>query len=152
MTRKAKRAMLISFMSLFLSFIGGVPVIFGYVTAIFNRTGSSMSEKDSSLLISFVLLSANIVVLNIVDRFNRRVLIQITKIILIVSIFNRIFSISDIVSLVIGYNYSRIFLIQHSLSILDIKSESNLDATIFLCFNYFFRFSRRHADSIYYHH
>lgn len=75
-THEAKCAMFISFTSLFLSFIGGVVIIFVYVTAIFNATGSSISDKDSSLLIALVQLSANIVVLNIVDRFNRRVPIQ----------------------------------------------------------------------------
>lgn len=73
MTPQAKRAAFISFTSLFLSFICGVLVILSYVTAIFVETGSTLSAKASSFLISFTQLAANVIFLNIVDRFDRRV-------------------------------------------------------------------------------
>lgn len=72
-TPHARRSAFISFTSLFLSFMGGIFIITGYVTSIFTETGSMLSAKASSLLVSFTMLAANIIFLNIVDRFNRRV-------------------------------------------------------------------------------
>lgn len=55
------------------SFLSGAFTIAGFVTYIFKETGSSLSEKDSSILISITLLTGNLVFLNIVERVNRRV-------------------------------------------------------------------------------
>lgn len=48
---------------------------------IFEKTGSTMSEKTSSQLIAFVQLTTNLIFSFIVDRFNRRVMnsIQLNK-------------------------------------------------------------------------
>lgn len=73
MTPHAKRAFFISFTSLALSFLSGTLTILAYVTDIFTRTGSSLTEKNSSLLVSITQIIANLVMLNIVERFNRRV-------------------------------------------------------------------------------
>lgn len=72
-TPHAKRAFFISFTSLALSFLSGTLTILAYVTDIFTRTGSSLTEKNSSLLVSITQIIANLVMLNIVERFNRRV-------------------------------------------------------------------------------
>lgn len=47
----------------------------GYVTDIFYRSGSSLSEKNSSILVSITQIIANLVFLNIVERVNRKVCI-----------------------------------------------------------------------------
>lgn len=151
-TREAKRAMFISFTSLSLSFIGGTMIIIQYVTAIFDKTGSSMSDKDSSLLVSIVQLSTSIVVLNIVDRFNRRVPIYFPKFKFHACRLNDHFSISDPVPLVIVFNYSSISLVCYSLYILVNKSNSSLDVTIFLWCDYVLRLLGRRSDTIYYLH
>lgn len=72
-TPHAKKAFFISFLSLMLSFFCGTIVMIAYVTTIFSKTGSSLSEKTSSLLIAVTTLVANFVFLNIVERFNRMV-------------------------------------------------------------------------------
>lgn len=73
-TPHAKRAFAITIPSLFLSLFTGVLSIPSFTTFIFNETGSSLSEKDSSILVSIITLAANLVTLNIIERFNRRTL------------------------------------------------------------------------------
>lgn len=46
------------------------------MTDIFTKTGSSLSAKNSSLLVSITQIIANLVLLNIIERINRRVLIN----------------------------------------------------------------------------
>lgn len=72
-TPHAKNAFFISFTSLTLSFLTGAFTIVGFATYIFKETGSSLSEKDSSILVSITLLTGNLIFLNIVERINRRV-------------------------------------------------------------------------------
>lgn len=79
-TRHAKRAFFISFTSLILCYLTCSYIISFYVTDIFNRTGSSFSEKASSIVISVVTLSANIVFAAIVERVNRKVCDNCTNI------------------------------------------------------------------------
>lgn len=69
----AKKSLFISFMVLTLNFSSCTIVILSYVTDIFTKTGSSLSPKSSSLLISITQITANLVLLNIVERVNRRV-------------------------------------------------------------------------------
>lgn len=71
-TAKAKKAICVAFVSLLLSFFSCATVTFNYVEDIFKRTGST-SSKEYSLLISIVQLVANLIFLNIVERFKRRV-------------------------------------------------------------------------------
>lgn len=73
---QAKKAFFIAFTSIIMGFFCGVWFLVTYVTDIFNKTGSSLSDKNSSLLISFATLFTNLVFLNIVERFNRRVCIH----------------------------------------------------------------------------
>lgn len=73
-TPHAKRAFAITIPNLFLSLFTGVLSIPSFVTFMFNETGSSLSEKNSSILVSIVTLAANLVTLNIIERFNRRTL------------------------------------------------------------------------------
>lgn len=72
-TPQAKKAFFIAFTSLTLSFLSGTITIVSYVTDIFIKTGSSFSAKNSSLLVSITQITANLVLLNIVERINRRV-------------------------------------------------------------------------------
>ena len=72
-TPQAQKAFFISFTSLLLCFTAGTMTMLSYVTDIFSKTGSSLSEKNSSLLISITQIIGNLVVLNIIERFNRRV-------------------------------------------------------------------------------
>lgn len=65
--------MRIAFISLVLSFLSGNITISSFVTAIFAETGSTLSEANSSILIVAVQIFANLLVLNIVDRIDRRV-------------------------------------------------------------------------------
>ena len=44
-----------------------------FVTLIFSKTGSTLSEKNSSLIVSITMLITNLVFLNCVERFNRKV-------------------------------------------------------------------------------
>lgn len=55
--------------------MSGAFVILSYVTDIFTKTGSSLSANNSSILISVTQIIANLWFLNIVERFNRRVII-----------------------------------------------------------------------------
>ncbi|XP_031623102.1 uncharacterized protein LOC116340647 [Contarinia nasturtii] len=73
-TPQAKKALFIGFVSLTLSFLSGTLTIISYVTDIFEKTHSSLSEKHSSILVSVVQLTANLLLLNIVERFNRKTL------------------------------------------------------------------------------
>lgn len=72
-TPHAKKASFIAFTSLTLSFLSGTITIVSFVTDIFTRTGSALSEKNSSILMSIAQIVANLVFLNIVERVNRRV-------------------------------------------------------------------------------
>lgn len=71
---QAKKAFIISLSSLILSFFCCTLVIIVYVTDIFSKTGSALSENNSSLLISVTTLIGNLVFLSIVERFNRKVM------------------------------------------------------------------------------
>lgn len=59
---------------LFLSLLTGVLSIPNFTTAIFNESGSSLSENDSAILVAIITLAANLLTLNIIERFNRRTL------------------------------------------------------------------------------
>lgn len=72
-TPQAKKAFFIAFTAFTLSFLSGTMTIVSYVTDIFVKTGSSFSAKNSSLFIAIIQISANLVVLAIVERINRRV-------------------------------------------------------------------------------
>lgn len=69
----AKKAFFVSFASMNIGFFCGIWFMATYVTDIFDKTGSTFSPKNSSLLISIVTLFTNLVFLNIVERFNRKV-------------------------------------------------------------------------------
>lgn len=69
----ARRAFFIAFTGIILSFFTGIMILMGYVTDIFYRSGSSLSEKNSSILVSITQIIANLVFLNIVERVNRKV-------------------------------------------------------------------------------
>lgn len=71
----ARRAFFIAFTSIMLSFLTGIIILMGYVTDIFYRSGSSLTEKNSSILVSITQIIANLVLLNIVERVNRKVCI-----------------------------------------------------------------------------
>lgn len=72
-TPHAKRAFFITFTGFTLCICSGTSMIVSYVTDIFTKTGSSISAKDASILVSVTQIVANFMFLNIVDRFNRRV-------------------------------------------------------------------------------
>ncbi|XP_055296382.1 facilitated trehalose transporter Tret1-like isoform X2 [Sitodiplosis mosellana] len=86
-TPHAKRAYFISFVGLILSFLTGSMLILGYVTDIFTKTGSSLSPKNSSLLVSVVQIIANCIFLYIVERVNRRTLQISSSILTTISFF-----------------------------------------------------------------
>lgn len=86
-TPHAKKAFLITIPSLFLSLFTGVLVIPSFATFIFNETGSSLSENDSTILVSIITLAANLVTLNIIERFNRRTLYILSSICTTISYF-----------------------------------------------------------------
>lgn len=77
-SRHALKAFAISLTGLILAISCGTFTILVYVTDIFNRTGSSLSEKNSSILISFTTLFANFCFVYIVERFNRKVYTGVT--------------------------------------------------------------------------
>ncbi|XP_055296383.1 facilitated trehalose transporter Tret1-like [Sitodiplosis mosellana] len=74
LTPQAKKAFFIAFTAFTLSFLSGTMTIVSYVTDIFVKTGSSFSAKNSSLFIAIIQISANLVLLNFVERVNRRTL------------------------------------------------------------------------------
>lgn len=57
-----------------LAYLSGVVTILNYITIIFKETGSALSEKHSSILVSVTQLTGNFVFMNIVERFNRKTL------------------------------------------------------------------------------
>lgn len=86
-TPHARRAFAITIPSLFLSLFTGVLSIPSFTTFIFNETGSSLSEKDSAILVSIITLAANLVTLNIIERFNRRTLYIWSSVLTMLSYF-----------------------------------------------------------------
>lgn len=75
-TPHARKALFISLTMITLAYSAGTLTILAYITQIFNETGSILSEKESAILISVTQLTGNIVMLNIVERFNRKVVIM----------------------------------------------------------------------------
>lgn len=73
-SQHAKRAFFISFTSVVLSILCSTYAITGYVTDIFNKTGSIFTEKQSSILIAVITLCTNLFFLCIVERINRKTL------------------------------------------------------------------------------
>lgn len=65
--------MFIAFSLYTLCLASGSLTILSYVTDIFTKTGSSLSPKNASLLVSVTQIIGNLVFLNIVERFNRKV-------------------------------------------------------------------------------
>lgn len=62
-----------------LAYLNGALVFIAYITYIFKETGSYLSEKDSSILVSITQITSNIIFISIVERFNRRVCNLIMK-------------------------------------------------------------------------
>ncbi|XP_031623912.1 facilitated trehalose transporter Tret1-like [Contarinia nasturtii] len=87
LTPQARRSIFISFTALTLNFASGTVVILSYVTDIFEKTGSSMSAKNSSLLVSITQIIANLIFLSIVERINRRTLQVSSSLLTTVSYF-----------------------------------------------------------------
>lgn len=73
-SQHAKKAFFISFTSVMLSLLCSTYSITGYVTDIFNKTGSILTEKQSSILIAVITLCTNVFFLCIVERINRKTL------------------------------------------------------------------------------
>lgn len=71
----ARKAIFVSFSLLLLSCSGLVFRL--YVTDVFHKSGSVFSDKDSSFIISIITIIGNIVFLNIVERVNRQVILNI---------------------------------------------------------------------------
>lgn len=69
----AKKAFFVSFASMNIGFFCGIWFMATYVTDIFDKTGSTFSPKNSSILISIVTLFTNLLFSSIVERFNRKV-------------------------------------------------------------------------------
>lgn len=57
-----------------LAYLTGTVTILNYITVIFAQTGSALTEKHSSVLVSLTQLAGNLVFMNIVERFNRKTL------------------------------------------------------------------------------
>lgn len=72
-TPHARKALKISIMMITLGYTSGILTILAFITQIFQETGSILTEKQSAIVISFTQIMGNIVLLNIVERFNRRV-------------------------------------------------------------------------------
>lgn len=151
-TPHAKRAFFISFTPLTLSFISGSSVMINYATAIFKKTGSSLSDKDSALLLPIVQILANILMLGIVERFNRRVnnfhQFKKTNVLNESSNYFHSFSYSDAVHLVITFNYSQLPLFRCLLLVLDGESCIQMDSTILFCLHRFLQLLRSNANSL----
>lgn len=73
LTPEAKKAFFISFIAIMLSFFSGIWILLSYITDVFNETGSALSEKNSSILVSIAPLITNMMFLSLVERFNRKV-------------------------------------------------------------------------------
>lgn len=152
-TPHAKRAFFIACTSLFLSFCSGTLVIVSYVTDIFNRTGSSLSEKDSSILISITQIVANLVLLNIVERFNRRVSIFILCAIRHETFYSQYIYVSfpDTVHWSVAIDCDQLFYIQCLLFAMVQRAGIRMDATILFGLHHLFQLARPHSDSIHCH-
>lgn len=149
-TPHAKRAFFISFVSLSLSLLSCTLVIISYVTDIFNRTGSSLSEKNSSILISITQIIANLVLLNIVERINRRVIIKscfsANSTVFTIIFFYRIFA--DTLHMVVAVSNGKLLLICRILFVLVQKTRIRMDATILCCLHRLFQLAWTSSDSI----
>lgn len=75
-TPHAKKSLLIAVVMELLAFLSGTLTIISFITYIFNETGSYLSEKDSSILLSTAQITGNVLFICIVERFNRRVCIS----------------------------------------------------------------------------
>lgn len=72
-TPQAKKACFIAFTSYVLCFLCGTMAVVNYITEIFAETGSSLSIKNSSFLVSIGNLIGNLMFFAIVEQFKRRV-------------------------------------------------------------------------------
>lgn len=79
-TPHAKKALVISLSMVTLAYLTSTLTLVAFITQIFNETGSILSEKESAILMSITQLSANLIILNIVERFGRKVCISSDKV------------------------------------------------------------------------
>lgn len=171
-SHRAKKAFFIAFTLLILT----CPtwMLMGYVTDIFNRSGSSFSEKKSSLLISVTTILANLLFLNIVERFNRKVCyihrqfwaknLPINEVFMVgmfgiyakfwVKISNlirnlkRTFWFSDAVHLFINYDVNIFLNVCDVLIVLAQTTRIRVDAAAVFCLHHLFQWHGTNAHSI----
>lgn len=70
--RRARKAIFIAFSLIFLYPFQGLPIMTNYVTEIFASTNPNVSPLYASTLITMIMIIANLVFLNVVDRAGRR--------------------------------------------------------------------------------
>lgn len=74
MCPRARKSILIAFSLVCLNSLQGFTVLVAYVTEIFANTNSKWSAIDSSIIITSLLILANLIVINLIDRAGRRIL------------------------------------------------------------------------------
>lgn len=72
--RRARKAIFISFSLVFLYGLQGTSILSSYITEIFSSTNSNMSSLTASMIIALMLIMANSIYMNVVDRVGRRTL------------------------------------------------------------------------------
>lgn len=72
-TREAKKSLLIATVLITLCLLVGNGIMLDFETEIFVETGSSLSPAKSSVIVIVVKVIANLLVLYVVDHFDRRV-------------------------------------------------------------------------------
>lgn len=70
--RRARKAIFIAFSLIFLYPLQGMSIMTNYVTEIFASTNPNISPLYASTLITTIVIIANLVFLNVVDRAGRR--------------------------------------------------------------------------------
>lgn len=78
-TRRAKNALFIVYASLALNPLQGYSVLIGYVSEIFSSTNPNISPYNSSIIITSIVLMANLIFTKIVDRAGRRIFFVVSS-------------------------------------------------------------------------
>lgn len=134
------KAFFISFISLTLSFASCTLVILGYLIDIFTKSGSTLSAKDSSLLISITQVLANLVLLNILERINRRVSVSLIFLCMSYHFISVSYVIpSDTLHRVISVDNGKFFLVRCLRITMDRRSTLRMDADILFGVHHLFQ-------------
>lgn len=70
--RRARKSLFLAISMVFLNLMQGFAIILTYITDIFENSNPNISSIDASMIITGILIMANLVFVNLIDRAGRR--------------------------------------------------------------------------------